>query len=56
MLNNCFSSEFSVPAQDDPNANNDSDINDETDSAPLTNLEHSLPNFDRSTVIASKKN
>ncbi len=45
MLNNYFNSFFHVPAKYDSITNNDSDINDDTGNAPLTNLEHTLPNF-----------
>ena len=49
MLSNYFTSVFNASAEDDPITNNNSDINDETGSAPLTNLERSLPNFDINT-------
>ena len=49
MLNNYFGSVFNAPAEDDPNTDNDSDTNDETGSAPLNNLEHTLPNFNINT-------
>ncbi len=44
MLYNYFSSVFNVPA-DDLFSNNDSDTNDGAGNVPLSNLEHTLPNF-----------
>ena len=49
MLNNYFSSVFNIPAEEVLITNNDSDTIDETGSAPLTDLEHTLPNFDINT-------
>ncbi len=54
MLNNYFSSVFNVPAEDDLISNNDSNTNDEIGTAPLTNIEHTLPNVDIHTEDVSK--
>ncbi len=52
MANNYFTPVFNVPvpAEDDISTyNGDTDTNDDTNSAPLTNLEHTLPGFDINT-------
>lgn len=50
MLYNYFCSVLSTVAEDDHITTNDSDAYDERDSAPLTNLEHTLANFDMTTT------
>lgn len=54
MFNNYISSVFNVSAEDDHITNTDSDVNVDTGSAPLTNLEHTLPNFHINAKIILK--
>ncbi len=49
IFNDYFSSVFPAIAKEDHITTNDSDNNGEIDSAPLTNSEHTLPNFDITT-------